>query len=307
MKTNLSDYFDQFIRYCKIKNLAEATIKYYVETFNYFRKFHQDDDPKSINQTVVENYTLFLQNLSMADVSVNTKLRGLRSIFNYLSKNNVIAPVSISLIKAEKKIKDTFTDEQLKVLLKKPNIKKCRYSEFRNWAIANYMIATGSRARSIIHVKISDLDFDNLIIKLKNKKSKREKLIPMSETLSYVLNDYLLFRDHKSDDEYLFVNEDNSQITVSHLSHTMRKYNRRRGFLNGSVHIYRHTFAKLWIINGGDLFRLQKILGHTSMSTVREYVEMFSTDLKQDFEKFNPLDRLNVKRTISMKRGGKHG
>jgi len=305
----LTDCFNQFIAYCKVKNLSEATILYYTESFRSFKTFHKDESLKSINQKLIDDYNLHLQDLpNISEVSVNTRLRGLRAIFNYMSKIDVIPPVKIILIKAEKKVKETFTEKQLEVLLKKPNVKKCIFPEYRNWVIANYLIATGNRASTVINIKISDLDFDNLIIKIKNKKGKREALIPMSQNLSYVLNEYLLYRSHKSEDEFLFVNDDSTPMKVWSLSRAMRKYNIRKGFFNGSLHIYRHTFAKLWIINGGDLFRLQKILGHTSMSTVREYVEMFSPDLQIDFEKFNPLDRLNVNpRTISMKRGGKHG
>lgn len=304
---NLSDSFKQFIQYCKIKNLSEATITYYNESFRYFRKFHSDENPKSINQQVIDDYNIHLQESNISDISVNTRLRGLRAIFKFMAKNNIISPVSISLIKSEKKIKETFTEEQLKVLLKKPNIKKCSFTELRNWTIVNYLIATGNRASTVINIKISDLDFDNLLIKIKNKKGKKEALIPMSQNLAYVLHEYLLYRQHISEDEYLFVNEDNTQMKVYHLSRVIRKYNIKRGYFNGSLHIYRHTFAKLWIINGGDLFRLQSMLGHESMVTVREYVEMFSPDLQRDFEKFNPLDRLNVNRKITMKRGGKHG
>ena len=46
-----------------------------------------------------------------------------------------------------------------------------------------------------------------------------------------------------------------------------------------------------WILNGGDIFRLQKILGHSDLSVVKEYVQMFGNDLSVDFDKFNPLDR----------------
>ena len=69
-------------------------------------------------------------------------------------------------------------------------------------------------------------------------------------------------------------------------------YNRNRGVKKTSAHLYRHTFAKRWILNGGDIFRLQKILGHSDLAVVKEYVEMFGQDLSRDFGKFNPLDTL---------------
>ena len=48
-------------------------------------------------------------------------------------------------------------------------------------------------------------------------------------------------------------------MTVCALSRTIRRYNVRKGFNNGSLHIYRHTFAKHWILNGGDLSAYKNI------------------------------------------------
>jgi len=55
------------------------------------------------------------------------------------------------------------------------------------------------------------------------------------------------------------------------------------------MHRYRNTFAKFWILEGGDLIRLQKILGHKRLDMVLKYVDMYSKDLQKDFDSFNPL------------------
>lgn len=59
-----------------------------------------------------------------------------------------------------------------------------------------------------------------------------------------------------------------------------------------SIHAYRHTFAKNWILNGGDIFTLQKILGHSSIEMVKNYVNLYSDELKIGFNSYNPLDRM---------------
>ena len=62
-----------------------------------------------------------------------------------------------------------------------------------------------------------------------------------------------------------------------------------------SIHAFRHTFAKNWILNGGDIISLQNILGHSSMEMVKEYVAMFGNDLKVGFNSHNPLDVITQK------------
>lgn len=58
------------------------------------------------------------------------------------------------------------------------------------------------------------------------------------------------------------------------------------------LHRFRHTFAKKWINSGGDIFRLQKILGHSSLDVVRNYVNMFTNDLQDNFNTFSPLENI---------------
>ncbi|MCL2697847.1 MAG: tyrosine-type recombinase/integrase, partial [Oscillospiraceae bacterium] len=60
----------------------------------------------------------------------------------------------------------------------------------------------------------------------------------------------------------------------------IQTYNRNRGVEKTSIHLFRHIFAKNWIMNGGDIFRLQKILGHSSLEMVKEYVSMLGVDIK---------------------------
>ena len=57
-----------------------------------------------------------------------------------------------------------------------------------------------------------------------------------------------------------------------------------------SAHTWRHTFAKTFLLNGGDLITLQKILGHSDISTTKQYINLNDSDMKVQNEKFNPLD-----------------
>ena len=100
--------------------------------------------------------------------------------------------------------------------------------------------------------------------------------------------EYVSIRDGEADN-FLFCNSYGQRLDENSCKHTINSYNKRRGVCKTSLHLFRHTFAKNWILNGGDIFRLQKILGHSSIETVREYVNMFSNDLKRDFDSFNPV------------------
>jgi integrase/recombinase XerD len=74
------------------------------------------------------------------------------------------------------------------------------------------------------------------------------------------------------------------------LEYEIAKYNKSRGVERTSIHVFRRNFAKQWVLNGGDIFRLQKILGHRSLDMVRRYADMYGNDLHRDFDNFNALD-----------------
>ena len=198
----------------------------------------------------------------------------------------------IELLKAEKKIKETYTDNELEKILKKPNLKTCSFTEYRNWVMANYFLGTGNRLRTAVNLQISHLDFENNLIFMGKTKNGRQQLIPMSKTLSEILQEYLAYREG-SEKDYVFCDAHGRQLTRDGVTTIMSKFHKSCGVEKTSIHAYRHTFAKKWILNGGDIFRLQKILGHSSMEMVKNYVEMFSNDLQQDFDNFSPLDNMN--------------
>jgi len=286
--------FNQFQNFNVAKNLSPYTIEYYERCFRFFGKFYNTTKPcNSITKNTIFEYMAYLKaNHNINDITLNTYLRGIRAIFYYFMEQGFMKPFPISAVKTVKKIKETYNDYELSILLEKPLIKSATFAEFRNWVLINYLLGTGNRISTVCNVKIGDIDFSSEVIHLCKTKNRREQIIPLSSSLAKVLKEYLHYRKGKNDD-YLFCNVSGEKFTENAIRIAVRNYNQKRGVMKTSVHLFRHTFAKKWILNGGDVFRLQKILGHSSMEIVREYVNMFSDDLKRDFDTFNPLEEFH--------------
>ena len=292
-KKTMEEGFQDFITQCKVKNLSERTIVYYKQCNKEFTAFY-NGEIANINIDVVSNFILYLKDKpSIQDTTINIWLRGLRVIFYYWMGRNYMEKFKISLIKTEKNIKETYTEAELKKLLKKPNMKICNFSEYREWVIVNYLLSTGNRINSLVNVKIKNINFESGCVLIEKTKNKKQQMIPLSKTLEKLLMEYLEFRNGEAED-YLFCSIQGMKLTTTSLAHSIAKYNEKRGVTKTSVHLFRHTFAKMWILAGGDIFRLQKILGHSSLEVVKEYVNMFGDDLKRDFDKFNPLEQLSI-------------
>lgn len=98
----------------------------------------------------------------------------------------------------------------------------------------------------------------------------------------------------------LFLSDDGLPLTKSGIQQMLRRYGRRAGItgVRCSPHTFRHTFAKNYILNGGNIFSLQKILGHSSLASVRSYLNLFASDIKRQHQRFSPVDNLAEIRSI---------
>lgn len=292
----VSECFEEYLNKCSIKNLSEETIKLYRNQFNVFYRTLDDKD-KLIEDITIKDIERFIlterQSETCNDITINSYLRGVRAFLYYAMEENFLPSFKITIPKVTKKIKETYLDDELAVLLKKPNLKTATFTEYKIWVFSNYLLATGNRLSSALGIQIKDLDFDNHLIQVNKTKNRKAQIIPMSDTLCTILKEYLKYRKG-TDEDYVFCNTRGGKGDLRTYQDMLADYNRSKGISKTSAHLYRHTFAKKWILNGGDIFRLQKILGHSDLSVVKEYVQMFGNDLSVGFDKFNPLDRLTI-------------
>ena len=207
----------------------------------------------------------------------------------------MIQSFRVKLVKEAQNYIETYTDQELASLLRRPS-KQDSFTDWRSWAIINWILATGNRASTICCIQIKDADFDNKEIVIRFTKARNAMILPMSSALKNALTEYVtLWRGNASPEDYLFPNVGDEKLTVNALKLSIRRYNEYREVEKQSIHMFRHTFAKKWVRNKGDVFRLQKLLDHKTLEMTKKYVSMFSEDLKEDYDDFSPLDVIKKK------------
>ena len=77
-------------------------------------------------------------------------------------------------------------------------------------------------------------------------------------------------------------------------------YNKSRGVETTGIHRYRHTFAKQWVINGGNVVTLSRLLGHSSLDITQNYINLLVSDLSKQVEEINLLDKFADRKKIIM-------
>lgn len=195
------------------------------------------------------------------------------------------------MIKCVKKVQKPYTTNELDLLLKKPNLKTCSFTEYRDWVIINYLLATANRVKTLINIQIGDLDLDNSNVLLRHMKNGKQQILPLSSSIVKILSEYLKYRKGSNDD-YLFCSRYGQKLTRNALEHSIKKYNLKCGVTKTAIHHFRNTFSIMYLQNGGDSKKLQAILGHSTSDMVNDYVDLVQLDLTIDFDKNNPLELL---------------
>ncbi|MBR7041527.1 MAG: site-specific integrase [Clostridia bacterium] len=288
-KQTISEAVECFLKKCRLKNLSPRSLEFYEDTIKHFTTAQRLKYIEEISQDVLDEFVLGEMNRNLRITSINNHLRGIRAFLNFCFKQKYLEPFPIALLKEDETVKDPYTDEELIRLLKQPQTDN--WVEWRSWAVVNMFIATGIRAGTLISIKICDLDFENSSIRLRKLKNRKQQFIPMSSSLKSVLDTYLKTWDWNPED-YLFPSQSNTQMESHSIYSSIRKYNVSRNVMKTSIHLFRHTFAKNYIIAGGGMMQLQAILGHSTMNMTRHYVNLYGSDIQKDFDLLNPLNRI---------------
>ena len=288
----LSSAVEEFLRHCRLKNLSPRTIEYYAENLRYFRRISPVQYVEDITRLVVEDFVDHEMTKGNSTSAVNTRIRGLRVFLNFCADREYMKKLSFPLIKEDEHLKEPYTDAELQRLLKKPTSE--RWGEWRTWTAINMFLATGIRANTLVNIKICEVDFEHDTIFLRKLKNRKQQIIPMSKALKDVLVLYLKLWDWDSE-FYLFPTMSGKQLSVHALEDSVRHYNIARNVSKTSLHLFRHTFAKNYILAGGGLVQLQMILGHSTLDMTRRYINLYGSDVHRDFDKLNPLNNIITK------------
>ena len=294
---------NKYLEYCRQRNLRQGTINHYRQSYVQFFKFFEPDTPiEEINEDAYKRYVLHLRSTLNNDVSINSYLRDFITTMHYLMNEGYIQRYKMQTIKVDKSHIETYNEQELQLLLKKPNIKKCSFIEYQAWVMTNFLFSTAVRQRSLMYIKVKDIDFDNNVVYVNVTKNRKPLIVPLNQTMVNILREYLKYRNHKSDDDYLFCNVFGQQLVKSTCYHMLYEYNKRRGVETTGIHRYRHTFAKQWILSGGNVVSLSQLLGHSSLEITQNYIHLLVSDVAKQVDEINVLDKFYSRTHISLKK-----
>lgn len=285
--------FEIYIRECKIKNLSDTTIQGYINATRYFLDFSGENLMcEDVTQDLINEYYLNLQ-VHYKPETVNSYVFKISPTIKYgIEKGYIKEEIEFTHCKEQERIKDIYSDEELRVLLKRPE--SHTFIDIRAWVIINTLISTGIRAKELRELKISDINLDGGYITLNSTKNKQARVIPISSTLYIVLSEWLKIRNVSRED-YVFCNVFGEPLQRTALQCIVKRYSKKHGINKYGLHMYRHTFITLSVRKGMSPVLLKRITGHSNYKILEKYYSFNPTDLVNIVDEYNPLEDFKPK------------
>ena len=314
---NLAKLIEGFKLSCQTENKSPKTTEWYISFLTRFAEFLQvsqmPSNASQIDKNHIRAFIRYLQtearvprtNRSLSPATVQGYVRTLKSFLSWLKREGYVTTnvmTGIPIPKAPIKVIHTFTTEQIGRLADVCH----RSSEngCRDLAILLLMLDSGIRVSELTGIDLEDVDLAEGQIRITGAKGGRERIVPIGSLVQKSLWKYMNCGRPEPITQRvskLFLNNKGLPLTKNGVQQMLRRYGKRAG-LSGvrcSPHTLRHSFAKNYLLNGGDIFTLQRILGHSSLASVRTYLNLFAADVKQQHQRFSPVDNLVADSNIS--------
>jgi len=309
--------FTELISRYELSNQADGkssrTIAWYSEILisfsGYMKKELQCHDLSVFNIDTIRDYIIYLrnkprfqghpyipqQNRSLSLKTVQCHVRALKAFSSWLYNDDYTTEnrlKNLKLPKAPSKTIEPLLPEEIKKITS--SIKQNTPTGVRNHAIFVTALDNGARASEIAGIKLSQVNIREGYIKVMGKGAK-ERIVPIGKFVQMILWRYLSnIRPKPANPECdnLFLSRNGRPITVNTIKLMFSRLAKSSGVDRLHAHLCRHTFAINYLLNGGDIFTLKEILGHTTLDMVNHYLHFTSSQITAQHHKYSPMDKL---------------
>ena len=263
-----------------LRGQSKSTLNNYIRRIALFviryEKLPEQIDSEEINEYLV---ALARDPKSPSRSSFKHMVYGLRYYYRLLGMNkNAIALPSL---KRETKLPVILNQQELKELFAVPTLLKQRI-------VLTLIYSAGLRGQEVINLKISDVDFERKVIHIRQSKYKKDRIVPLAESMAVGLKKYL-----RAENPYIWLfngKEPDGRYSVRGLSWVMRENLKKTSIKKDvNLHSLRHSYATHLLEQGLNIVTVKELLGHADITTTMLYLHVAQCPL---LKPHSPLDRL---------------
>ncbi len=303
-RTKQMEYtFSQIVEKClnarRAARYSENTLNDYCTTYKKILVFLDNDPP--FTQIDVKTITSFLASQTkVSDKTVLNYHTGLSSLWGWAAKHGYCANNLVRQIQAPKPKEvdiTPYTRREVCLLLE-----ACKDGRFplRDKAVLLMLVDTGVRASEISALNLADMNRIEQYVIVLGKGNKKRRLKFSTSTkdsiLTYLKKKRNIQSQHirKRKHEPLFATKQGNNMKRGTLRLLLHRLDERSGVSNVHAHRFRHTFSIEFLRNGGDIYTLQRMLGHTSLDMVKRYLKIAQVDIDRQHQKASPVRHWNL-------------
>tara|TARA_S200000501_G_scaffold241851_1_gene226593 strand:+ start:4035 stop:4934 length:900 start_codon:yes stop_codon:yes gene_type:complete len=287
--------FKNFLKF--ERNLSENSTQSYLQDsqklISFLSEINFNKKISEIDSNIIREF-VYQQTKLIKPSSQSRLISSLKNFFDYLIIEKIIFinPInSIQYPKIATKIPETLSTKEIDKLI--VYLKKSKKNSLRNCAILEVLYSCGLRVSELTNLNISDIFFDDFLIKILGK-GRKERFVPMSKIVKEMIKDYMYSErfnkiTKKGFEDILFLNNRGEKLTRVMIYTILNIAKKGTGIKKKvSPHILRHSFATHLIENGADISSIQHMLGHTNITTTERYLHVSKKHLIDTIKKFHP-------------------
>lgn len=289
-------HLEDFLLTKKVEGCRDRTIKDYEYHVNQFFKEYPYalEDQEKLQFSVRCYFTT-----DCAPGTFNIRRSNLKAFFNFLLSEGIIQknPISFQKRKDEEK-KYQIPQDGLIKLLSLPN--KSTFAGLRDYCLMLITLDTGIRPQEALSLLIDDINLNSLEITVRKEiaKTNTSRTLPISAVT--VMQIRKIIKARPSNWTFrtpIFCSFSGEAMLESSWSHQLKKYSK---ILDLSITPYslRHCFALFYLRNGGNVFTLQRTMGHTDLNMTKRYLALTNQDLLREHQFASPINFLVEKKRI---------
>lgn len=260
--------FETLLQEMKLRNYSPKTIKAYLYHNKVFLQFIQKN-PKEVSGQDIRNYLLHLIEKQKSSSSINLAHNALAFYYGKILRKKVN---NIPFQKREQKMKVIANQEDIRKILEVTTNPKHKL-------LISFLYASGLRRSEVVRVKLSDIDFEQKVLLVRQGKGKKDRITVLSKSLISEIKIFLAKRNEKS--EFLFATRYghmNPRTVEAVVKQACRKAKIKK---NITSHGLRHSFTTHHMALGTKTEYIQEMLGHKDIRTTRGYERISKKHLLQ--------------------------
>lgn len=307
----LSQALEGFYMARRAEGYSPSTIAQYDWGLSRWMKHIGDKQLKDITLEDARKFIIYLQtdyvgrDGALSPVTVFHGWKAIRALYKWLETDLHIQNIMVNFRRPPFQAAEIIplSNEDIEKLLKAANqidhkdskkeYKRRAPQGERNKLIILFLLDTGVRVGELCRLDMEDINMETLEVEVRpfrSSKKSKPRTVYIGRRVQKELWKYLLKREKDIKHNPLFVSGQGKRLSGDSVKHMLPRIAKRAGVKNVHPHIFRHTFAIQYLRNGGDIFTLQRLLGHSTLAMVERYLHIAKTDVESAHRRASPVD-----------------